>query len=406
MHIGALGELKLPRVRSKSGMFTDEEKDRTLNFAEALVRAQPWRAHDGSLARVVAFLSDGAHVVFFECTFRVEVRELALHADLHAARESGPLPLRGAGGDFLAGLTVAPLAALGCELPNCMVDGSAVTLQAYLGAGATSTGFAGTWRGDAVVIKMYHVSAAPEVAALELTALLAAADVPGVCQLRGAGDGFLLLAPRGAVAYSLRADPAAAPRARATPSGLWSPARAAAEPPALLAVASDPARPGAAEFCDLVDALAGLHAAGWVHRDPRPANFFRDAAGRFFLADLGSAARVGDAAAATDGRPWALQYGPLAALHAAAGGAPLPAPEPAHDFEQVARLVYATQAHDGDTLPVLDGACELCDWWALRDGSLTLRPLLAAAAAAAAHPAAGGAQRDAFKALIRLALVR
>ena len=44
--------------------------------------------------------------------------------------------------------------------------------------------------------------------------------------------------------------------------------------------------------------------------------------------------------------------------------------------------------------------------WALRDGSLTLQPLLAAAAASAAHPAGGGAQRDAFKALIRLALVR
>jgi hypothetical protein len=55
---------------------------------------------------------------------------------------------------------------------------------------------------------------------------------------------------------------------------------------------------------------------------------------------------------------------------------------------------------------VLAGARKLCDWWALRDGSLTLRPLLAAAAAVAAHPAGGGAQRDAFKALIRLALVR
>jgi len=91
---------------------------------------------------------------------------------------------------------------------------------------------------------------------------------------------------------------------------------------------------------------------------------------------------------------------------AAEGGTPLPAPEPAHDFEQVARLVYATQARDGDTLPVLAGARELCDWWALREGSPVLQPLLAAAAAAAAHPAAGGAQRDALKALIRRVLVR
>jgi hypothetical protein len=67
-----------------------------------------------------------------------------------------------------------------------------------------------------------------------------------------------------------------------------------------------------------------------VHRDPRPANFFRDAAGRFFLADLGSAARAGDAAATAGGRPWALNYGPLAARRATAHGTPPPAPAPAH----------------------------------------------------------------------------
>jgi serine/threonine protein kinase len=150
-----------------------------------------------------------------------------------------------------------------------------------------------------------------------------------------------------------------------------------------------------------VDALAGLHAAGWVHRDPRPANFYRDASGRFFLTDLGSAARIGDAAAADDARPWAPQYGPLAALRAAAAGAPPPAPAPAHDFEQVARLVYAAQARDADMLTMqADDAAKLAAWWEQRDAAPLLQALLPAAAAASQ----GDAARRAFQDVIRRAL--
>ena len=403
MHIGAIGELKLPRPSSKSGVYTDDEKGRVLNFVEALVRAQPWRTHGGSLARVVAFLSDGETIVFFEFTIRAELRGLTLHAQVHAASESAPLLLHGAGGAFLAGLTVAPLAPLGYELPRCVVAGSAVALHAYLGMGATSMGFAGTWQGDAIVLKSYHASAVPELPALELEALHAATGVAGVCQLRATSTDGLLLVPCGAVAYSLRAPLAAAPRTHVPPAGLWSPAalpvaKPVASPPS---AAADPVLPGAAEFCDLVDALAALHAAGWVHRDPRPANFFRDASGRFFLADLGSAARIGDVAAVNDARPWARAYGPLAALRSADAGALLPAPQPAHDFEQVARLVYATIARAADTLPTDASARELRDCWERRDASATLSALLLAAAAAAA----GDAPRRAFQALIRAELV-
>jgi serine/threonine protein kinase len=163
---------------------------------------------------------------------------------------------------------------------------------------------------------------------------------------------------------------------------------------------ADPVRPRAAEFCDLVDALAGLHAVGWCHRDPRPANFFRDATGRFFLADLGSAVRIGDAAAAADGRKWAPQYGPLAALRAAATGAPPPAPAPAHDFEQVARLVFAC-AGGADALPRADDAATLTAWWEQRDALLLLEALLRAAAAAAQ----GDAARRAFQDVIRKVLL-
>jgi hypothetical protein len=396
-HIVCVGSLKPRRAADNDGKFTDEEKGGALDFAAELMRNQQWRAEKGSLARVVAFLSDGAHIVFFECTFRVAVDGQALRVSAAAVRESASLPLAGEGGAYLAGLTCTPLDALGYELPQCKVDGAPVELRAYLGMGATSHGFAATWRGDdAIVLKRYHADTPLAVVLQEQEAHHAASGVPGVCQLRGTAAGCLLLAPRGAVAYSLharlRAD-AAAP----APAGLWR----VAAPPAPPAVPVSPVLPGAAEFCDLVDALAGLHAAGWVHRDPRPANFFRDAAGRFFLADLGSAARAGDAAAAADGRPWAPQYGPLAALRAAAAGAPPPAPAPAHDFEQVARLVYAAQARDADMLTMqADDAAKLAAWWEQRDAAPLLQALLPAAAAASQ----GDAARRAFQDVIRRAL--
>ena len=401
-HMACVGSLK--RIGTiKDGKLVDGAKGGALNFADALVRKQPWRAHDGSLARVIAFLSDGEYIVFFECTFRVEVqvRGKALRVRPTALRECAPLPLNGLGGAYLAGLTQAPLDALGYCLPQCEVGGAAVALRAYLGMGATSHGFAGTWRGDDVVVKRYHAAAedAAAVERTELDALAAARGVRGVCQQLGAAAGCLLLAPCGAVAYSLHVR-WAAPSAPA-PAGLWSLECAAADPTAPAAADEiHPVRPGAAEFCDLVDALAGLHAVGWCHRDPRPANFFRDATGRFFLADLGSAVRIGDAAAAADGRKWAPQYGPLAALRAAATGVPPPAPAPAHDFEQVARLVFAC-AGGADALPRADDAATLTAWWEQRDALLLLEALLRAAAAAAQ----GDAARRAFQDVIRKVLL-
>jgi len=48
-----------------------------VSFAEALVREQPWRAEllggDAlSFARVVTFITDSVHIVFFQCTFTVK----------------------------------------------------------------------------------------------------------------------------------------------------------------------------------------------------------------------------------------------------------------------------------------------------------------------------------------------
>ena len=399
-HIACVGSLKARRAAGNEGKFSDDEKGGALSFADALVRKQPWRAHDGSFARVVVFLSDGAHIVFFECTFRVEVRSSELHVEMAAVRECAPLPLDGEGDMYLAGLTLAPLATLGHALPQCEVDGEAVDLSAYLGVGATSAGFAGTWRGDAVVFKHYHAAMQCDVAQCELKALLAAAGVPGVCALRGQAANGLLLAPLGVVTYSLHVRASSAPRAPA-PAGLWSLARSTADPGVpempMPRAATDPMLPSATEFCDLVDALAGLHAVGWVHRDPRPTNFFRDAAGSFFLADLGSAAPIGDETVwIDDERPWAPQYGPLAVLRAVAAGVAQPLPAPAHDFEQVARLAYASSSRAAETMPAQGS--ELCKWWEQQDKTPFLSALLPAAAAAATGDAAA---REAFKEALR-----
>ena len=403
-HICCLGDLKPRRAAGSEGRFSDEEKGHLLSFVEDLVRQQPWR---GPAARVVAFLCDGAHILFFECEFQTEIRGNGhFTVELHRARESAPMPLAGAGGAWLAGLTVAPLAELGYCLPSNLrlASGAAVEVHEYLGMGATADGFAASCSGQAVVLKRYHPNTPAAARAEEAAALAAARGVPGVCQLVGAAGTDVVLAPVGAVSYSLRAP--AMPLVAMPQSGLWTATRGAADEPWVAAArrwhrsaAAVVRLPTAADYCDLVDALVGLHEAGWVHRDPRPSNFFRTADGRFFLADLGSAARSGQLDAAE--RPWAFPYGPLGALRALVTRAPLPPPRPADDMEQVARLVYATLTRY-DVLEVDAAAAMLAFWEALEARGLQpLESLLAASAEAAKGDAAGRAM---FKAAIRRAL--
>jgi len=406
MHIGALGELKLPRAPSKSGMFTDEEKGRTLNFAEALVRSQPWRAHGGSLARVVVFLSDGVHVVFFECTFRVEVRELALHVDLHAARESAPCHCAAPAAPFWRASPWRRSPRWGASCPNVWWMAArwrcrrtlalALRRPALRARGAvTPSSSRCTTRRPRPRLRRWSPRRYSLPPTFRACVSCAAPGTASCCWLRLASWHTRFARTR----------PRRRPRALRRRDCGRRRAQRLSRPRCRRSLLTRRGRARPSSATSWTRWRACTPSAGCTATRGPPTS--SATAGLFFLADLGSAARVGDAAAAAGARPWALQYGPLAALRAAAeGGAPLPVPEPAHDFEQVARLVYATQAHDGDTLPVLAGARKLCDWWALRDGSLTLQPLLAAAAASAAHPAGGGAQRVAFKALIRLALVR
>jgi len=394
MHICSLGDLKARRSVGKEGQFTDAEKGSLLNFAQELMTSQTWRAHSGAFARLPIFLSDGAHIVFFECTYRVDIGRRQVDVRLHGVRESAPMPLAGPGGMLLAGLTRAPLDALGYTLPRVTAPGVQVALQSFLGLGATAAGFLGDWNGAPVLYKRYHATTERLVRDMELLALEGTNGCPGICRLVSATPEGLLLAPLGAQAYSLAAASHGAPvRERSRSAGLWR----EGVPPDLMLSTSPEVRPTALEFCDLVDALAEMHSRGWVHRDARPTNWFRTGRGYFFLADLGSASPMGRPLTA-DPRPWAPQYGPLASLRALALGLD-EVPEPAHDFEQVARLVYCTITSDAErnSLPSASSLLELCAWWEKRDKLPLLRSLLDAAADAATDQLA----RDALKACIR-----
>ena len=297
-----------------------------------------------------------------------------LSVQLHALGESFPLPLRGLGGAFLAGLACVEPGQIGYGMPACVVDGTAAELRTFLGMGATASGFAATWKGDPVVVKMMRPSQETDDMDAEEHMLRALGTVPGIVKLVAREGPLFLLKPLGAVSYSLSA-PSTASRAPAAGDGaLWAEHTSDSRPSDLDSPLAEAVLPMAADFCALVDVLALMHEAGFVHRDPRPVNFFRTAAHEFFLSDLGSAVVIGGADNGT--RPFGYTYGPLAVLDALATWRAPPAAQPEHDMEQVARLVYAALARDGNKLPVSATPAELLEWWRVRDELLPLATLL------------------------------
>ena len=352
-----------------------------------------------SFARVVTFVTDSVHIVFFECVFAVTLNGY-LSVQLHALGESFPLPLRGLGGAFLAGLACVEPGQIGYGMPACVVDGTAAELRTFLGMGATASGFAATWKGDPVVVKMMRPSQETDDMDAEEQVLRALGTVPGIVKLVARKGPLFLLKPLGAVSYSLSA-PSTASRAPVAGDGaLWAEHTSDLRPSDLDIPLAGAVLPMAADFCALVDALALMHQAGFVHRDPRPDNFFRTAAREFILGDLGSAVAIGSTDGAT--RPFGFTYGPAAALVALAMNTPLPAAQPEHDMEQVARLVYAALARDWNTLPAHAPAAQLLEWWRVRDELNPLATLLQLAREACSGEEAA---REAFKDGIRRTLL-
>ena len=345
-HVVWVGELKRPRPSGSAGVFADDELAQLAGLLMDLVRAQPFRA--GQLQRgassdavAVGFLSDGAHVILCQATFDVSLSDFGVEARLNRWRQTEPLPMSDGGLQALAALVSQPPQALGFTLlaPK-LVSGRDLTLRALLGSGATSVVYeAAVGAEGRGIVKVFH-GGQRQLLEAEAAALAACARVPAVVRLLevDADSGMLVLAPICPTSYTLRDSSrlqGSVWDARFCPPGAGEGAGLC-----LLPVERLLRRPTLTEFCDLVDALAGMHEAGWAHRDPRPENFFRDAGGTFVLSDLGAAVRLGDAPPPLT--PFAGAYGPLRALREVAAGRPLPAVEAADDWEQVARLVIAT----------------------------------------------------------------
>jgi len=376
-----------------------------------------------------------------------------------SVEESNPLLLCGDGGRFLEGLTRASLPSLGYALPAFTFDSRPIEHLQFLGLGATACVYGGSVNDlPSVAVKKYFRGSC-ETLAQEESALQSVVDVPGFIQLIGrASSDSPSITPRtpacgsAASASSLRSDALICVPLGQTKFSLRACLLQKPSPPAgrlfncdvkAACLQADMTkarvyRPGAAEYCDLVDALANLHGQGFVHRDPRPDNFFRTADGQFFLADLGSASAIG--AEAWDSRPWSFPYGPLEVLRAVSRAEDTAAPSVVstssgivttlaiHDFEQVARLVYATQSRVVDALPV-HAAGNMKDSVAFWDSIALLEPLrslldaataIGGACPAKALPAADSSElvaatassvscdpvaREAFKTLIRRVLL-
>jgi hypothetical protein len=373
-HVTLVGELKRPRAAAKAGVFTDDEKGQTLSLAEDLVKVQVWRASSGGgLATVVAFLLDGRHIIFFKCVYEVIINS-HVHVELEQFFESPPMPLFDGGLQQLAGLLCAAPSAVGHSLPVFTVDGQVVAISRFLGLGATSAGFCGVLNEAAVVVKQYRPDFESDLER-EVLLKLQQQDVPGVVRLVAVSDAVnhkgvpdLVLEPVGATSYSSHAEPSFAPSPAV---GLWH----SALPVPAVAVAHTVCQPKAQDYCDLVDALVNVHTAGFVHRDPRPSNFFRTASGHFFLADFGSAVHIG--AVAPSHLPHGCHYGPMAVLEAMAARHDLPASIPEHDFEQVARLVFVTASQRFPVKPTEIAA--VLAWWTSTGQSPILQRLLGGA---------------------------
>ena len=364
--IVVLGELK-PSSGSK---FTDEHLGQLVSGLQLLWRLQAdQRALAAGGGMAVGFVCNKTHICFVRLDF------MGPDSGALSATVSTPVEWDAGGAALLFQLCTVPSATLGyrpltLQLPDVSLP---VAVTHVLGRGATSLGAALQHGGAEVVAKVFTGANALTLADTERGILAAVrsaipvddATLPGIRIVRLADDQIwrdqderpaLLLTPRGVACYAMPVT------GRLMPLG-YSP-------------------PTAAEFEDLLRALQRLHAAGWVHRDPRPENFFRDEDGGFVLSDLGSATLTGAVYKVGSGRAQSNRYGPAmcwerpyAYAHTAG-----------HDLEQVARLVFA--ASHQLAIPLTGNPNTLKRAWGVYAHCAGLERLLGAAEAAG-HALAG-----------------
>ena len=146
-HICAIGDLKPRRATGNDGKFGDDEKGHVLGMVEDLVREQSWRAiamsASDDVARVVAFLSDGLHIVFFQCRLHVNMWGAGVIVSVVGIEEWPPLLLEGLGGQVLFGLTRAEPSEVGYGMPSFSLQGDPIESLSFLGMGSTSLTFSG-----------------------------------------------------------------------------------------------------------------------------------------------------------------------------------------------------------------------------------------------------------------------
>jgi len=290
-YIALVGELKARRARSKAD-FDSAEKGQLESYLEKLLHMQLHRSH------ATGFLSDGFYIQFF----RLSREQSGILKFVEGPVES----LEGAGGLWLLGA----LSSLSMEANiDICVDSTAVDLHEFVGEGASSMVYLGTYNDKKIVVKHYRPGK-EDLLKIEKKNLQLVSDLqPAVSAFVAAsksGDA-LLLEPMG-------------------------------EPFNSEDRASFPAYES---FAQLIGILKRVHDKGLVHRDVRMCNFFRHPeTEEVFLNDWGSATKIGEKTTFAG----ALRHAPDEVLSRFDGEESIACtkytPKPAHDLEMLVKCVF------------------------------------------------------------------
>lgn len=380
--------LVIGQLQPTSGAaFTEAHLGQTISALISLVKTQVGLRflESRASAAAVGFLLNRTHVAFV----RVQLVAVPGGGSHKLSRVSitKSLALNDDGAACLQLLCAMDPARLGLKLPSLLLPFTQshlpitdLKLRTYLGSGLTSSGFLC----DVEVGPAPQASGGPASLPRPPTVVEAVAKVL-------TGDDKEAIARTEAdilVALGRTARHPAIPRWVLPPPQLLASSRDSSARPVLIITprgtlgyvmpsAGRVAPPGhafatAAEFCAVVWAVLDLHSRGWVHRDPRPENFFRTD-GCFLLADVGSATVYGGTYSPVETRGQSIRYGPIRFLRE---GSQSPY-YPADDFELVARMVFCA-GRQADA-PFSAHPDVLLPFWERWEGCVDLQVLLTTA---------------------------